>query len=328
MSNMTPHSREVLTQVEPVDSVRLLTWFFSSNEQSWFGSPMLHGWSAGCCHATKGVSFCWQHHSRTQELSSLSACGFSCANKQPSTLGSYSASCSSSPCLTSRLLALQLSSHPLHSSLAPNPRSMIIPQTVHLMANVTRGLTSESRKSPLMMVAMDPMSMPDQLLWLPSLIPLPLKVAESESLLLILGMQSMTNMTPLTNTAMSAVGTVFNMSSPSLAMEFSPKPGAVKQHQQIATVPASPSPLIPQSSQGSTLTLMMLWLWRTLGVHGDGDGDFIMGVSEDDTDQDDDESDSETDLWRKCHWLQSWVSNWGWLPHMLRHQRCSSKVCP
>ena len=91
------------------------------------------------------------------------------------------------------------------------------------MTSMTRGLTLESRKSQSMMMAMDLMSTPDQHLWLLSVIPLPLKVAKSESHLLILGMLSMTNLTPLTNTAMSVVGTVFNMSSPSLAMEFSQK---------------------------------------------------------------------------------------------------------
>ena len=53
---------------------------------------MLCGWGAGHCHATEGKHFCWQHHSRTQELSCLSVCSFSCANKQPSAFGSHSAS--------------------------------------------------------------------------------------------------------------------------------------------------------------------------------------------------------------------------------------------
>ena len=73
-------------------------------------------------------------------------------------------------------------------------------------------------------------------------------------------------------------------------------------------------------------TPMMLWLWRTRSM-GDQDRDYIMGVSEDDVDQDDDGSGWESDSW-ECHQLWSWVSDWGQLPHMLRHWNCSSKFCP
>ena len=85
---------KVLTQVEPVDSVRLLTWFFSTFDNPAVAPACSMGEVFHCC-ATGGRSFCWQHYSRIWELSCLSVCGFSCANMQPSTLGSYSASSSS-----------------------------------------------------------------------------------------------------------------------------------------------------------------------------------------------------------------------------------------
>ena len=124
----------------------------------------------------------------------------------------------------------------------------------------------------------------------------------SESLLPILGMLSMTNMTLLTNTAMPAVGAVFNMSR------------WVWAHQS------------PQSSQG----LHQLWwcggcggLWgygrsRWRLCHGCEQGqcwpgwwwlalrNWLMG---------------------EHHQLWSQVSNWRQLFHVLIHQRCSSKVC-
>ena len=159
-----------------------------------------------------------------------------------------------SPCLTSRPPVLQLGSHPSCSLSVPNPGSMIIPPTVYLMTNVTRGLTSESRKSPLITLAMDPMSMPDQLPESLVMIPLPLKVAESESPSSISEMLRVTDVTPLSNTAMLAVGAVFHMSSPSLAMEFSP---------ETALTSLSLSSSIPlHSSQGK------YWLWWCCGYGG------------------------------------------------------------
>ena len=52
--------REVLPQMEPVDSVRLLTWFSLYHWHSWCNSFMLHGWGVGHSCATEGGSFCWQ----------------------------------------------------------------------------------------------------------------------------------------------------------------------------------------------------------------------------------------------------------------------------
>ena len=74
------------------------------------------------------------------------------------------------------------------------------------------------------MVTMGPMSMPDQLLCLASMIPLPLKVTEGKNLSPISGMLSMKNMTSLTNTAMSAVGAVLNISGLSLSPSIPPSP--------------------------------------------------------------------------------------------------------
>ena len=60
--------------------------------QSWCSSCTLCWWSAGHGCATEAGSLCWQHHSRTWELSYPSICGFSYVNKQPSALGSQSTS--------------------------------------------------------------------------------------------------------------------------------------------------------------------------------------------------------------------------------------------
>ena len=152
------------------------------------------------------------------------------------------------PCLTLKPPSLQSNPHPSHSSLVPNPRSAIIPPTVYLITNMTRGLTLESRKSPLTMVAMDPMSTPDQL---------PSKVAESKSLSLILGMPRV------------AAGTVFHRSSLSLATEQSPQPGAARECQQLAiglTSLNSSSSIPPLVQPRATLTSMTSWLWRALGA--------------------------------------------------------------
>ena len=76
------------------------------------------------------------------------------------------------------------------------------------------------------------MVVPDQLPQLLGVILLPskVKVMESKSPSSKLEMPRVTDVTPLQNTATLTVGTVFHMFSLSPAMEFNPKPGAVRQH--------------------------------------------------------------------------------------------------
>ena len=139
-----------------------------------------------------------------------------------------------------------------------------------LTTNVTRGLTLESRYSPLMTAATAPMSVPDQLLHLLGVIPLLSNVAESESPLLTSGIQRVTDAISLLNMATLAVGAVFHLSSPCLAMNSSPRPRAAKQHQQLATALTS----LPFSSSippfQPRVTLTPTTLWRTLAVWGTG----------------------------------------------------------
>ena len=75
------------------------------------------------------------------------------------------------------------------------------------------------------MAAMAPTSAPDQLLWSPCVTPLPSKVMGSKI--------------PSLTSGMPRVGMVFHLSNPGLATESSPRPGAAKQHQQLATAPNS-----------------------------------------------------------------------------------------
>ena len=213
-------------------------------------SYTLHRWSPGCYHMTKGRSLCW-HHSRTWELSCPSVCGFPCANSSPVP----QAHTPPPPALP--MSDIEVSGTPIGfsswcSSLVQNPGSAIIPLTVCLMTNMTRGLSSASRKSPLMMAATDPIRTLDQL---------PSKVAESESLSLISRMPRVT------------VGTVYHRSSPSLTMEPSPEPGAIREHQQLATSLTSlnSSSSIPPPIQTKSMpTLTMSWSRRTLGAQETG----------------------------------------------------------
>ena len=63
-----------------------------------------------------------------------------------------------SRCLTFKPPALQSGSHPSHSSLVPNTGNMIILPTLHLTM-----WQEGSHQNPSMMMATDPMSIPDQL---------------------------------------------------------------------------------------------------------------------------------------------------------------------
>ena len=279
--------REVLTQVEPVDS----------SEACSLGSFLPLTILVQLPHAPVGEVLVTAVQLRVEAFADNTTPGLksshaplSAASPVPTSspvLWAHTLPPPALPCPTSRPLALQLGSHPSCSSSVPNPRSVMVPLTVYLMTNVTRGLAFESRKSPLTTVAAtDPMSMPDQLPWSPGVIPLPSKVAENESPSSILGMLRVTDVTPLPNTAMLAVGTVFHMSSLSLAMEFSPKPGAKKQYHQLATAPTSlrsSSSIPPLVQPRVTLTPITLWLWRTLGVWEiEKIETLIMGRSQDD----------------------------------------------
>ena len=109
----------------------------------------------------------------------------------------------------------------------------------------------------------------DQLSQLLGVILLPSKVAESMSPTSTSGMLRVTDECLLPNTATLAVGTVFHMTSPSLVMEFSPKPGAVKQHQQLATAStrlSSSSSIPPPVQPRVMLTPTTSWSWRNLGA--------------------------------------------------------------
>ena len=166
------------------------------------------------------------------------------------------------------------------------------------------------------------MVLQDQLPWSPSVILLPLKVAESESPSSTLVMP---RVTPLPNTAKLAVGAVFHMSSPSLATEFSPKAGAVRQHQQLAPALTSlnlNSSIPLQSSHGQC------WLWWGLSFWGPWEQ-------------------RRHRLHHGCEWrqhqpgwwwvwlrkwlvgkhcqLHSWVSNLGQLPHMVNTKDAAVK---
>ena len=94
-------------------------------------------------------------------------------------------------------------------------------------------------------------------------------VAENKSPSLILGMQRVTDMILLPNTATLAVDTVFHMSSPSVAMEFSLKTALTSLSSSSST------PFSPAKGDADSHNVM-----EDSGSMGDQDRDFIMGVSE------------------------------------------------
>ena len=122
------------------------------HQQSWHSSCMLHGWSAGCYHATEGGSLCWQHHSRSWELSCSSVCSFSCANKQLSTSSLHSAS-SGSPHVQHLSSHTSVSFSSFTHIISTKSKKHNHSSDWYTMTNATIGLTLESRKSPFIMVA-------------------------------------------------------------------------------------------------------------------------------------------------------------------------------
>ena len=337
MSNMTlPCLGKCFTKVEPADLVRLLTWFFSTTDNPGVAPTCSVGEVLATAMQLRAECFCWQHHPRTWELSCISVCSFSCANKQPITLGSYSAfSCF--PHVWHQGFwhsswVLIPNAHCQHQTQA----AWFFLQQWYLMTNATRGLACQNQErvhqwwqqwiqcqchgsAPL---DTDCNTAPN---WRWQ------GVRDSHQLL---GMLSMTNMTLLTKTAMhQQMGAVFNLPSLSPAMEFSQKLGAVKQYWQLATALNSPSPEPfdpPRSSQG--WHCLLWWGCGCGGLREYGRSRWrlcIMSVSKDNTGQDDDESDSETDLWESiADSGPESVTGDDCLTCAQTYQWCSSKVCP
>ena len=87
--------REVLAHAEPVDSVRLLTWFFSTTDN--LGAAPAYFMDEVFATAVQlRVEGLLATPLQAQELPCLSVCSLSCAYKQPSTSGLYSTSSGSS----------------------------------------------------------------------------------------------------------------------------------------------------------------------------------------------------------------------------------------
>ena len=143
---------------------------------------------------------------------------------------------------------------------------------------------------------------------------------------------SMINMIPVTNTVMISRGCSLQHVQPrSGDGDWAPNQEQQNSTWQPTTALTSPSPEPTDPSPGpakaDTMTLMMLWLWwtledikmETLSLVWSEDTMLTITMMR---------PDSETKSWESIPWLQSQVSNWGWLPHVLGHQRYSSKVCP
>ena len=242
--------REVLTQMELVNSMKLFSWFFSTANNPGAASTCSMGGALAVAMQPRTEAFT----DITAELKSSHA-PQSAASPVPTSSPAPQA-CTLPPLALPmsdiEASALQLGFHPSSSLLVPNAGSTIIPLTVYLMTNMTRGLASESRKSPSMMAATDLMLMPDQL---------PSKVAESESLSSISGMPRVT------------VGTVFHRSSLILATEPRPEPGSVRELQQLVTALTSlnsSSSVLPLIQPRVMPTLMMSWSWGTLEAQETG----------------------------------------------------------
>ena len=135
--------REVLLQVEPVDTVGLLTWFFSTTDNP---AP------APTC--SMGEVLATALEPRVEAFVDNTTPGFKSSHAPLPVASPVSTSIPAlqahtllplAPlCLTLKPLALQSVSHPSHSLSVANPRSITAPQIVYLMTNVTRGLASES----------------------------------------------------------------------------------------------------------------------------------------------------------------------------------------
>ena len=82
---------EVLTEVRPVDLVRLLTWFFSTTDSPGAAPGCSMGEVLATAMQLRAEAFV-DNTTLGLESSHAPVCGFSCVNKQPSTLGSHSSS--------------------------------------------------------------------------------------------------------------------------------------------------------------------------------------------------------------------------------------------
>ena len=135
--------REVLTQVGPADSVRLLPWSVSNADNPGTAPTFSVGEAV-----TTAMQPRWKPLLMTplQDLRDLMPlCLWFPQHQQVAQHIRLTLHLQLSPFPASRTLALQLGSHTSCSASPPNPKSMIISPTVYLITNVTRGLTSESR---------------------------------------------------------------------------------------------------------------------------------------------------------------------------------------
>ena len=134
--------KEVLPQVEPADSVRLLTWFFSTTDNPG---------AAPACSVGEVLATAMQLSAEAFADNTTPGLESSHAPLSAAALVS-----TSSPAIQTHTLpppALPISSIKASgipvgfscSLLVANPRSVIILLTVYLMTNAIGGLTSESR---------------------------------------------------------------------------------------------------------------------------------------------------------------------------------------